>query len=273
MKQLSIVVVLAAGAWLSACRPIKKIQTVVSKPVDTTATVSMADPRIDSALVINSILERIATNKIDFNTFFGQIKLDFTDLAGKNTKANVYVRIKKDSVIWLSVTAPVLDLEFFRILVKPDTVLIMDKQKRTIAVRTVEYLQDFVKIPIDFFTLQDLLMGNVVFFDNRIVSYRYNNADLLALNVGSYFKHLITMDSTTGRISNSKLDDVQELRNRTCNIQLSDYALIQNRNFSQSREISVTEKAKIDIILNFKKVEFDTPQKFSFNVPKNYTSK
>jgi hypothetical protein len=270
MKQLTILILVTALVW--ACKPIKKIQTAVSKPVDTTATVSMADPRIDSAEVINGILSKIDANRIDYKTFFGQVKVDFTDAVGKNTKATAFVRMKKDSVIWLSITGP-LDIEFFRILVKPDAVLIMDKFKHTIAARTVAFLQEFIKIPVDFYTLQDLLLGNVVFFDNHIVSYRQNGNDLLALNVGDYFKHLITMDTTTGRISNSKLDDVQELRNRTCNISLSDYTNIQNRSFSLNREISVTEKAKIDIVLNFKKVEFDTPQGFSFNVPKNYTKK
>ena len=256
---------------LTACRPAKKIQTVVSIK-DTVATVKPTGPVVDSAAMKADIFKRVNSNKIDFKFFAGKIKLDYNDQKGKNINASAFVRIKKDSIIWLSVTG-LLGIEGFRLIIRPDTVIVMDKLEKTISYKSVSYLQELIKLPVDFFTLQDLLIGNAVFFPDNIVSYQTSENTLLALSVGDFFKHLITIDTTDNRILHSKLDDVQELRNRTCDITMSDYNSQQNRLFSNTREITVTEKSKIEIKLEFKQVLFDEPQSFPFNIPKNYKVK
>lgn len=254
-----------------ACKPAKKIQTVIA-PKDTSVVVKITDPGIDSAAVKRSILARVNSNKIKFEYFSGKVKLDFTDVKGKNTDATAFIRIKKDSTIWLSLTGA-LGIEGFRILVTPDTVIIMNKLEKEISYRSVSYLQDLIKLPVDFYTLQDLIVGNPVFFPENIVSYRSVGSNLLALGIGSYFKHMLTIDTTDNRILHSKLDDVEETRNRTCDITLDDYENTQGKLFSKNREITVTEKAKLEIKLDFKQYEFDKPQSFPFNIPKNYKTK
>lgn len=263
---------LAAGFSLMACRSVKKIQTVLPK-TDTTQPKPAAAPVIfDSAAFKKSVYEKVNAHHIDFTWFLGKIKLDYDDSKGKSINATAFVRMKKDSVIWLSLTGA-LGIEGYRILVKPDTVQILDKLHNTVSYKSVSYLRDLIKLPVDFYTLQDLLVGNPVFFSNNIVSYRFSDKNLLALSVGDFFKHLITIDTTDNRILHSKLDDVQENRNRTCDITLGDYNNQQGRLFSSAREITVTEKEKSEIKLDFKQVTFDEPQSFPFNIPKNYNVK
>jgi hypothetical protein len=81
------------------------------------------------------------------------------------------------------------------------------------------------------------------------------------------------VDTSNNAITHSKLDDVDALRNRTCDITLDNYLPIQSRLFSHLREITVTEKSKMDIKLEFKQVVFDEPQSFPFTIPKNYQLK
>lgn len=270
MKNICLLI-LGSILVLTACRPAKKIQTVVTIK-DTVAIVKPNAPVVDSAAIKADIFKRVNSNKIDFKFFAGKIKLDYNDQKGKNINASAFVRIKKDSVIWLSVTG-LLGIEGFRLLVRPDTVIVMNKLEKTISYKSVNYLQELIKLPVDFFTLQDLLVGNAVFFPNNIVSYQTSENTLLALSIGDFFKHLITIDKTDNRILHSKLDDVQELRNRTCDITMSDYNKQQDRLFSNVREITITEKTKIDIKLDYKQVSFDEPQSFPFNIPKNYKLK
>jgi hypothetical protein len=66
---------------------------------------------------------------------------------------------------------------------------------------------------------------------------------------------------------------VQDIRNRTCDITMTDYNKEQGRLFSNTREITITEKAKLEIKLDYKQVIFDEPQSFPFNIPKNYKLK
>jgi hypothetical protein len=71
----------------------------------------------------------------------------------------------------------------------------------------------------------------------------------------------------------SKLDDVDILRNRTCFLNYADYENKKGVNFSTSRTITVTEKTKLDVKLNFKQYEFNETLSFPFSVPKNYKLK
>ena len=71
-------------------------------------------------------------------------------------------------------------------------------------------------------------------------------------------------------VQSSKLDDLDELRNRTCYIAYSDYENKENVNFATKRHITVTEKKKLDIKLDFKQYDFNETLSFPFSVPKNY---
>jgi hypothetical protein len=71
----------------------------------------------------------------------------------------------------------------------------------------------------------------------------------------------------------AKLDDVDITRSRTANLSYDDYETKRGKLFSTKRRISVAEKNKLDITLNFKQVEFDQEVNFPFSVPKNYKRK
>lgn len=256
---------------LASCKGPKQIQSAITK-VDSTAVTPIVEPTIDSSAIKADIMQRVKKNLIDFNFFAGKIKLDFIDDKGKKREATVFVRMRKDSLIWISLTGP-MGIEGYRAMVTPELVRVMDKQEKTYSSKSVSSLQEIVKLPVDFYVLQDLIVGNPVYFQDNIVSFKASGNSMMALSVGAFFKHIITLDLSNNNVLHSKLDDVDALRNRTCDITLGDYKYIQDRNFSNYREITVTEKSKLDIRLEYKQVSFDEPQTFPFNIPKNYQVK
>ncbi|MBK6633556.1 MAG: DUF4292 domain-containing protein [Chitinophagaceae bacterium] len=90
---------------------------------------------------------------------------------------------------------------------------------------------------------------------------------------GIYFKHLLTLSSANYYLTHSKLDDVDITRSRTADLTYGDYENKSGFNFSTYREISVSEKNKLDIRLNFKQYEFNKELSVSFYIPKNYTTR
>ena len=70
-----------------------------------------------------------------------------------------------------------------------------------------------------------------------------------------------------------RFDDVDVARNRTADITYSDFENKNGIQFSSYREITVSEKNKLDIRLNFKQYEFNKELSVSFNIPKNYKRK
>jgi hypothetical protein len=91
--------------------------------------------------------------------------------------------------------------------------------------------------------------------------------------IGDAFKHFITVSKADLNLLFSKLDDIDVARSRTANLSYSEYAAAGNWMFAGLRKISLSEKTKIDVQLEFKQVEFDKPMSFPFAIPKNYRNK
>ncbi len=254
-----------------SCRTSKKVQSiesVIAKKDTAQVVVIKEGPKVDSVAIVKDILEKVMRSKIDFSTFNAKIKVDYEGVE-QSQKATAYLSIKKDSLIYVQIAIPPFGV-VANLLINKDSVTLMQiKGQKSIKYRAISYLQEQTQIPFDFYTLQDILVGNPVFLDSNVVSYKSGNAQLLVMMVGDLFKHLVTLDKTDFKVLHSKLDDVDELRNRTCDITFSNYQMVNNRPFATYRYISVSEKSKLDITLDFKEYSFNDPLKYVFSLPKN----
>ncbi len=268
-----VLIILSVLAF--ACKPVKKvqsIQTAISKP-DTVKTVVVSNiPKIDSAAIVKGIMDKVMKKKIDFQTFNAKMKVNY-ESATESQNVTAYLSIKKDSVIYIKVTLSPIGVVANIFINKDSLVLIQLKGGKSIQYRSISYLQDTTNIPFDFTTIQDVLVGNPVFLDSNVVSYKLAAAQLQVLMIGDVFKHLITIDNTDFKVLHSKLDDVDMMRSRTCDISFGTYDMVDGRPFARYRQISVSEKSKLDIYLDFKEVSFNDPLKYTFSVPKNFKHK
>ena len=257
---------------LFSCHTTKKIINKAIAPKDSTATV-INHSSVDSLMAINNTMTSFRSHYIDFKTFSAKIKVEYEDNKGKKPELVANVRIIKDSAIWISLTATFLNFEVYRMLITKDSVILINKQDKEVQFRSLDYLQDVTEIPFDYTTLQDLLVGNPIFMDSSVVSYKKLDDKILVSTVGKYFKNLLTLSSDNFTLLHSKLDDVDVTRNRTADITYSDFANSNGIQFSTYREITVSEKNKLDIRLNFKQYDFNKELSVSFNIPKNYKRK
>lgn len=253
-----------------SCRTVKKINKAIA-PKDTISVVTADQMNMDSLLMIKKTIENLNKNHIDFKTFNAKIKVEYQDSKGKQPDVTAIVRIIKDSAIWISLTASFLNIEIYRALITRDSVILLNKQVREVQFRSLDYLQEVTEIPFDYKTLQDLLIGNPVFCDSNIVYYKETENQILFSMVGKFFKNLITLSANNYLLRHSKLDDIDIARNRTADMTYGDYENKAGFNFSTYREITVSEKNKLDIQLNFKQYEFNKVLSVSFSIPKNYT--
>ncbi|MEJ7735968.1 MAG: DUF4292 domain-containing protein [Chitinophagaceae bacterium] len=261
---IALNVILAIG-----CRPTKKIQTAIAKK-DTAQVVIVDDSKADSIKFIHEVLGQVRSSKIDFKTFSAKIKVDYSDKDGKGPDLTVFVRMLKDSAIWLSINATVFSYEAFRVIITPDSVKVLNKKDKQVQLRSVNYLQELVQIPFDFKTLQDLIIGNPIYLDSNIVSFKKTESSLLFLSMGNLFKNLLTLSNEGYVLEHSKLDDVNTKRNRTCDLTYSNYENKSGVSFSTLRKITVAEKSKVDVDMDFKQYSFNEILSLPFTIPKNY---
>lgn len=271
-----IAAVLVAGFSVVGCRSAKKITTAIAKKdtlVVKRADTSIAvDLKADSIRYIRALYGHIRSNLIDCNTFSAKIKVHYEGSDGKDYEFNAFLRLQKDKMIWVSINA-LLGIEAFRAVITPDSVKVLSKLDKVYQLRSVSYLQEITHLPFDFQTLQSLLLGNPIYLDSNIVFYRKDDQGISLLDEGQIFRNYITLNKEDYSIKHSKLDDVDRLRARSCDLTYGDYEKKAGVLFSTYRKIAVAEKARLDIELTFKQYSFNEPLNFPFSIPKNYKQK
>ena len=265
---MRIIFILLAIITLASCRSTKKIQTAITKK-DTLEAVTT--PKIDTTQLINNALLTLENNRIAYKTFSAKVDVDYRGGDDKHYDVNANLRMHRDSLIWISVNA-VFGIEAMRLLINKDSVFLLDKLNKTYLTRSIDYLQEVSGLPLTLSSLQDMLLGNPIFIDS-VVSYSNDNSTISLLSIGQTFKNLVSINSEKSVLVHSKLDDLDITRSRTADLNYDDYENKKGKAFSSKRRITVAEKNKLDISLNFKQYEFDDAQSFPFSIPKNYKQK
>jgi Domain of unknown function (DUF4292) len=276
-KRVLFLILLTAAIAGIGCRSAKKITTAISSKKDSAAlaipvSAPTDDPKADSMRYIQQIYAKLLSHHIDFNTFSAKVKVNYEGSDGKDYEFNAFIRMEKDKIIWVSVNA-LLGIEAFRVLITPDSVKVVNKLDKIYQLRSVSYLQEISHLPFDFKTLQDMIIGNAVYLDSNIAFYRKIEDGVSLLSIGRLFRNYITLNAADLTIKHSKLDDIDVLRARSCDITYGDYEKKDTLFFSTYRKISVAEKAKLDIDLAFKQYSFNENLSFPFTIPKNYKRK
>jgi len=264
------VIIISLILVIVSCKPTKKIQTAIIRkdiPKDT-VTVVVDHAKEDSIKFIKDTYRALQANRIDYKTFTAKIDVDYIDADDKKYNVNVFLRMYKDSVIWVDIHA-FLGIDALTAKITKDSVKILDRQNKLYTARSIEYLQEVSQLPVDLITLQDLLIGNPIFLDSNIISYAKFDNSISLLSIGDRFKNLVTL---TGNklLQRIKLDDVNELRNRTGDLTYDDYEDKAGANFAKTRKITFAEKKKLDVRLEFKQYNFNEDLTFPFSIPKKY---
>lgn len=278
MKWIQILIVAGLGVFiLGSCRSTKRLQTAINKKdtslvtlqVKTVGTDTLKDAYKDAYKILDSVENR----RIDFTTFSAKIKVQYEDQKGEQPDFYAFVRLYKDSVLWISINSSFLSIEAFRILINKDQIVILNKLDREVEYHPFGYIQHIAHIPLTFSTLQDLLIGYPIFPGDSIVSFRQTENRLMVGTIGHFFKNLLTISAGNNLIERSKLDDINVGQNRTADLTYNNYQTVDGFPFSTDRDISVAEKTRVDISLLFKQFEFNKELSFPFSIPRNYKTK
>ena len=269
MKHL--IVILTLVTFLFGCKATKQINKVIA-PKDTLTVVDNRSEH-DSIEHVKATVNAFQDNYIDFRTFSAKVKVDVESNKGKQPDITAVIRMVKDSAIWISLTATILNIEIYRVMIRPDSVVLLNKQDKEVQFRSLDYLQEVADLPVNFKTLQDLLIGNPVFYNDTITSFREVNGMVLMSTIGPVFKNLLTLTASEKLLQHIKMFDVYLSRNRTADITYDGYEKPEAVYFPTNRQITISEKNKLDIRMKFKQYEFNKELSLPFNIPKNYKSK
>jgi len=182
----------------------------------------------------------------------GKINLKNKD---QNVTLNVSVKNRKDSIIWLNISAP-FGFEVFRAQLTPDSIYFINRTNKTWFIKSASHIQDYLKTEISFDEVQEMITSNTSVAKEK---YSFSKDEHYTLN-SQYFNYTI---SAFYRILNASL---VEDKNKIY-YSFSDF---NENNFPKEFSIKVKSKESFEATLNYSKIEFNTQQTFPFKIPNSY---
>lgn len=209
--------------------------------------------------------------EIDFEYFSGKAKINFKDdKKEREVKANI--RIRKDSVIWM--TFSVVGVQGGKALINRDSITVVSTIDKEYFVFTYDELSRRFNFPISYEVIQAAALGNLIrprqVSDAITTDMSYS---LLSQSEGSVsIRNFIN-------IASAKLERV-ELREsqtqNTLNIDYSNFQVVGPKVFPYNGTISIVYKTlggliNNTIVFEYSKAEVgDKELKFPFNIPRKY---
>ena len=160
---------------LASCKSTRKLTKVISTKDSVVTVINPYDS--DSAKFVRSTIGKIKDKEIQFNTFSSKIKVYYSDEKNRKLDFNTFFRMQKDSAMWISIVAA-LNIEAFRVLIRPDSIIILDKLNKTIQRKPFTYLQVITKVPFDYQTLENLILGNPIYLDRNVIAFSEKSESL-----------------------------------------------------------------------------------------------
>ncbi len=270
MQKIKYPIAFVVVLFSFACANVKKVQVIqdalaVKAMPDSAALAEKA--RLDSVMMVEGIVHKIAHTKINFKTMNAKLKMDYETSKNKDSYiANL--SIQKDSGMYITIRGAmgVIGLKAF---INKDSVVLVFPLSKKVERHPLAYLQEVVKIPLTYQTIEDLVVGNPIFMDSfQMISYKVINERLQVSLMGTLFKNLVILSEDNTKLVQLKLDDVDITKHRTCDISYSQHTLVNNTQFPLMRTVSINAQTKLDIGMEIKEFNFDEPLKYTFAVPK-----
>ena len=264
---------------LVSCRHPKGLKAVAP----TTDTIGKCRMDFKSARTLTSLLQK---NQLEFDWFTGKFDAEL-HVDGKKQEFSVVLRMKKDSVIWMSIIDPVLGaVEAARIYLTQDSIKMMDRIHKTAFVGTYDTLCALLHTDVDFEILQSLLVGNHVAFYEEEEKLKPNvDRTLCQYMLGTVRKkkfrkamegqkelkepaQSIWMIDGTFRVSRLFFTDLET--QRTFDANYDNFQAVDSAFFPHKMTYFVKAQKNLEIRFAYKRATINKETTFPFNIPSGY---
>lgn len=217
---------------------------------------------------------KLDVREVDFDYFSGKAKINYKDHE-LDIKAKANVRMKKDSVIWISFSA--VGIQGARCLINKDSITIVNMFKKEYYVFNYDSLSKQFNFNVNFESIQSAAIGNLI-KPNGQTDHVEKRDDFFILeqNSGSVNINNYVNPQTM------KLERVEMIEDKSKNsgtISYYDFQMVENQAFPFSAIISLFYKAdnktlNTQIAFEYNKAQLEEKElRFPFNIPKKYERK
>lgn len=265
-KYILIIFIPAALIFVSSC---KTTRSTLKKPLKEEG--------------FDYLYARMIENQIQFD--YLNAKFSITHQKGrKTTDLRGQLRIRKDSLIWVSLS-PALGIEAARISLTDDSVKFINRLNKTYLTGEYEILDSLIRTTIDYSIIEAMIIGNdltqydVDKFKASIDGGLYRITIQKRTKIRKYMKHgeidskvlvqNIWLDPENFKIRKIELKELGDDSKRL-HVFYDAYQAVENQLFPSKVLIEIIAENKISIDIDFGKTELNEPLSFPFNISKKY---
>ncbi len=215
------------------------------------------------------VLRKLEARQLNVNWFEAKVRIDYDD-GDMAVKASATIRMQKDSAVWMAVRK--LGFEVARVLITPDSLFFIDRFNNEFGAYGLDYLSKEYHAPANLMALQNLLLGNLVYFNPAARTIKPEAGQLwIEENAGGQtIRHRV--NDSEFRIESVEYKDLPA--GRAMAMTLGEYGSLSGKhNFSYLRQFAMDsqETGVIKVELKFSEVELNVPKNLSFEIPERYT--
>lgn len=209
--------------------------------------------------------------EIDFEYFHGKARMVFNDNK-KEREVKAHIRIRKDSVIWMTFT--VIGVQGGRALINKDSITIVSTLDKAYYVFDYASLSKRFNFDVNYNTIQSAFLGNLIAprQENDKISQGENFNLLEQRRATVDLRNYI--NSSTRKLE--KVEMKEETTNNSVTINYSNFQPIADKTYPFNGVINIMYKTLSGILnttitLEYNKAEVgDKELKFPFNIPRKY---
>ncbi|NUM32454.1 MAG: DUF4292 domain-containing protein [Bacteroidetes bacterium] len=236
---------------ITSCRTVKK--TTIKKTPKIVA---------DTTKPMLAQIKNVINNSFEYDYLSFKSNCDYKD---ENTDQSFTMnfRMKKDSIIWISITA--VGFEVARVKFDKDSVKILNRIGKKYYIYDYNYVKKMLGTSLNITQIQNLLTANIIFKPENYSTINIENR--YRANEG-YVENIIEIDKKY-KISEQILQHLVEKTQAT--VVYTNYKKTEDQFFPGETEINVTTPAKnLKIVLRSSNLNYSDIESFPFEISSKY---
>lgn len=229
------------------------------------------------------VADELTIQDIDFDYLTSSSKIRYRN-DGENVSATANIRVKKDSVIWISVT-PGFGIEAARGLITRDSVSFINRLDKEYSTYSFAELSNKFNFDLNYDLLQAVLVGDMprpLTASDQVekqASHFLVRQQEGPLTIDNFVDARLMKVNRVAVVDETRRDDQNRRSKNTLNLQYEDFKQINDQLLPFKNVVSLDyrsqgQKRRTQIDIQHKKADIvDEVLRFPFSIPENYARK